>query len=230
MSYWSGSKIRDFRSPHHLGEECLVYLIREYKRSGNKQVETALIQALVRRFAKQLNDKLQGLGPELVEQAYQDVVSDLFTYILDLNSDAGDFSQVRFWVFFKARQVNVFNTYDRQIKEAQNTVPWDKVAGYDDGGEGDESEYVQPTERISPVQPEVPQITPEMWDKYREGLNSLPEPQRTAFVLRHWGNWEIESKDPTVPTLSDYFNRSPRTIYYWLEQAEQALENWRGER
>ncbi|HEX9990488.1 MAG TPA: hypothetical protein VGE45_18665 [Chloroflexia bacterium] len=222
--------VLDFNSPDYLGEECLVYLIREFKRCGNRVAETALTEALVKRFAKKVNLKLQSLGPELLEQAFHDVVSILFSYILDIDSDAGDYLQVRFWVFLRRRQITVFNDYVRQIKEVQNTVPLHRQAGNDDGGQGDDSEYAPSTSRVSAARPSAPQITPEMRIIYRDGLNSIPQPQRTAFILRYYMGMEVESTDPSVPTISDYFRKSARTIYNWLEKAEQALEKWRGER
>ncbi len=64
---------------------------------------------------------------------------------------------------------------------------------------------------------------------YREALALLDEPMRTAFVLRHYEGWPIEDRDETVPTISRYFNKTPRTIRNWMTTAEQALAAWRGE-
>ena len=50
-----------------------------------------------------------------------------------------------------------------------------------------------------------------------------------VIMVCHYGGWPIESSDPTAPSLSRYFGKSPRTIRLWLQQAERVLEDWRGE-
>jgi len=49
-----------------------------------------------------------------------------------------------------------------------------------------------------------------------------------VFVLRHYEGWPIEDKDPSVPTISRHFQRTPRTIRNWMREAENVLAAWRG--
>jgi len=64
--------------------------------------------------------------------------------------------------------------------------------------------------------------------EYHDGLNSIEEPYRTVFVLRYYHGWPTEDDDPTVPTISRYFNKTPRTIRNYLRRADDALVAWRG--
>ena len=63
----------------------------------------------------------------------------------------------------------------------------------------------------------------------KQALGTIKEPFRTAFILRYFEDWPIESNDPDQPTISKFFGKTSRTIRYWLQKAETALEKWRGE-
>lgn len=218
------ARLMDRACPGYLQEEALVYLIRAYHGRGERTVVNALSEALIRRCAKSINDRLQALGPQAVEDAFRDVIAEVFEMILDLASDRGDYLQVRFWIVVKRRTITVFGRYVRHAQVAQETVRLAALAGHDlDREDDDPSPSGSPRRTLA-----EPAITTEQLILSRDGLNALTEPHRTAFVLRYYAEWPVEDDDPAVPTISRYFDKTPRTIRNWLAKAEETLVQWRG--
>ncbi len=112
-------------------DDSLVYLIREYKGKDRNSVVNDLTRILLQRCAKFINNRLKILGQDTVEEAFHDVIQEMFTQILDLNSDRGDFLQVRFWAALKVIVISTFNRYKKRLEEAKNTVPLSSLAGYE---------------------------------------------------------------------------------------------------
>ena len=204
--------VRDVESDAYLQEECLVYLIREHHRADHRELVDQLWRALLRRSAKHINGKLQSLGRDHVDDAFGDVVTELAEEILDLEDDRGDFLQVRFWFGVRRMIYSVFDHHSRQINQSQRDLSSDKT----DVGVMSETTA-------------DPSISMEQRALYLDGLNAIPEPQRTAFSLRHFDGWQIATGDPDTPCISRYFDKTPRTIRNWLNEAEQALRAWRGD-
>jgi DNA-directed RNA polymerase specialized sigma24 family protein len=168
-----------------------------------------------------------------VEHAFHDVVEELFDQILDLESDRGDFLQVRFWPVVEKLRINAFNRYTEALNRAKDAVTWDSVAGYEQrSGEGAEmtggrhrpadSESLQKA-RLSAEQRAA------YLEAAREVLDHVDEPYKTAFVLRHYYDWPIETKKPGLPSISRYFGKTPRTINDWLKRADEMIERRKGE-
>ncbi|MXZ23467.1 MAG: sigma-70 family RNA polymerase sigma factor [Caldilineaceae bacterium SB0665_bin_21] len=211
----------DEASPNYLKEESLVYLIRYYRKVGNRQYVDDLSTYLVKRCAKSIYSWLGGLEADERDDGYSEVVEKLFTRILDLNSDRGDFLQVRFWVVLERLTVDVFNKKVNQLR-------YQSTGGYD-------------LERIDTLTQQgavvVPATSPsrsvesEAINKVllQEALDQLEEPIRSAYLLRHYAEWPIEDRDPTIRTISRRFDKTPRTIRNWLSKANEILKIWRGE-
>lgn len=212
--------LQDDQLSDYLREECLVYLIREYKRKGHEKIINDLSQILLRRCAKYLHERLHSLGPDRVEDAISDIVLELFTQILELDNDRGDFLQVRFWVVLESLVITTFGRYIKGLKESENTVPLSYEQDTDDSNNRGS---------IPPEDSALPALTVEQRLLYREGLNTLEKSHRVAFVLRHYYDWPIESNNPSQPTICRYFGKTSRTIRLWLAKAEETLERWRGE-
>lgn len=218
------AQISDDKSSEYFQEECLVYLIREFHRGGDYPVVDNLAKILIQRCKSMIYGGLRTLGLDTVDDAFSDVILDVFTDILDLESDRGDFLQVRFGVVLKRRIIGVYNRQVKRIKEVKDSISLSSVAGYDAEGIDDV--------RISTSSEDVADLSISMEQRllYQEGLSTLKDPYRTAFILRYYEGWQIDSKDSSVPTLSRFFNKTPRTIHAWLAHAEDMLECWRGER
>ncbi len=209
------SVITDQTSPEFLKEECLVYLIRHHHKEGNRQCVNGLTESLLRRCGTWIKGQLCSIrDPELESQGYADVIAMLFERILDLDSDQGDFLQVRFWVVLKSLTVQTFSDllkphpgYDGEDVDAVGQGVGLRAAS---------------TVVSSPVETEV--INESL---IREALSQLEEPIRSAYLLRHYIGLQIEDQNPAVLTISRYFDKTPRTIRNWLTKADRCLAEWR---
>jgi RNA polymerase sigma factor (sigma-70 family) len=189
---------------------------------------------LVRRCVGVINSHLWRLGGELARDGFNDVVEQLFERILDLNTDRGDFLQVRFWVVLDRLAGSAFNKQLSQYQEARKREPLTALPGYDRDDE-DGARTARPVDDAAVMSPaadealDEDELLRERRDRIRDALGRLGEPLRTVFLLRHHAGWPIEDQDPTVRTISRHFGKTPRTIRNWLNQAEEILEKWRGE-
>src|SRR6266566_2712733 len=113
------ARIADDDSPDYFQEECLVYLIREFCRRGDERLVNDLSAILIDRCKNMIYGRLQVLGQQGVEDAFNDVILDLFAPILDLSSDRGDFLQVRFGLVLQRLIIGVYNRHIRRIKTSQ---------------------------------------------------------------------------------------------------------------
>jgi hypothetical protein len=214
------ARIQDYQAADYLQEECLVYLIREYHREGQCALVDDLSAVLIERVTRIAGAKLWTLGRELAGEAFADVVAGLFPAIVDLESDAADFAQVRFRVYVERLATSDYRRYHRRVEEA---------ALFADG-EDDATVSVEDHPDLDGDAVEDAVIVRGELDEALPGLAVIDELHRTAFILRHYGRWPIEHRDPDIPTISRHFDRDPRTIRNWLKKAEQALEALRGAR
>ena len=215
-------EVRDEAAPDFLKEESLVYLIRYYRKVGNRQHVNDLSTCLVKRCAKLTYGRLGSLGADARDDGYSEVVEELFARILDLDSDRGDFLQVRFWVVLERLTVNVFRKQVNQV-ELESTGDYDQ--------ETIDSLIQQGAVVVVPTTFASRSAESEAIDKVliEAALHQLEEPLRSAYLLRHYWSWPIEDQDPSVQTISQHFGKTPRTIRNWLSRADESLEAWRGE-
>ena len=214
---------RDPAAPCYLREEALVYLLRESARHGEAAMASALCEALLARCAGYINGKLGALDPTAREDAFAEVVAALCDLMLDFETDRGDFLQVRFWVVLERLAISAFGRQVKELVRAARQAPLTALPGYADGDD-EERRIAAPMDVAA-----APNLPMDQTALYREALATLREPYRTAFVLRHYEGWPIEDADPTVPTISRYFDKTPRTIRNWMTAAEQTLAAWRGD-
>ncbi|MBK9314543.1 MAG: sigma-70 family RNA polymerase sigma factor [Acidobacteria bacterium] len=213
--------IRDFKTEGYFQEECLVYMIRRYQREERKDLVNKLTERLIQRCAKRINDRVSfSLDPVYVDDCYGEVIAVGFGQILDLDSDRGDFAQVRFWLWLDRVISNVMQRYwKRQRKDwVTDSIDCDE--------EEDEGRGLALHQKLEAV---ADKSAPPDWHFVTaEALRLLNPNERQAFLLRHYAEWEIENQNPEVMTISRYFDRSPRTIRYWLTSAEKKLQDWKG--
>lgn len=199
----------------HLQEEALVYFMRLYRGRGDDDTVNELTEILLRRCTGYIKHWASVGDVDMADDACSTVVEHLIMPILDLESDRADYCQVRFWKALKRLAITTFRQFERERDRGEVTVALGRED--DDPAPG------------ALVDLPAPALSPQQRAEYREGLLILLEPHRTAFILRHYHNWPIEDRDPTVPTISSHFNVTPRTIRNWLAEANHTLALWRGE-
>jgi DNA-directed RNA polymerase specialized sigma24 family protein len=229
------ARIRDKDSPEYLKEECLVYLIRAYQQEEDLELVNALADALLRRCARWVVGRFRAFGLERDDalMAYQELVDDMIEAIIDLDSDRGDFFQVRFWRGLRSRLLNVHDRWVRSLKREQLhdslSVPVGAVRGDEDASTESSESGVNLEERVGSGEDIA--LDAEQRIVIQEALLTIRDPRhREAFVLRHFEGWPLEADDPRDPCLSRHFDVSVKTIFNWLKTAEADLKVWRGSR
>ena len=200
-----------------LKEESIAYLLRRAAREENHVLMRRLAEVLLKRSAANIFKKIGSL--ETVRDAYNDVVAELFGRLMDVKSDRADFFQVRFWPALEALAVDVYRRHRKELKKRRSEVEL--------ANPNSDAEHPLVSRQVSE---DESAIGVDDLAACREGLSQLREPIRTAFVLHHYYDWQIESKDPKEKTISGYFDKSPRTIRMWLADALEVLNKWRGEK
>ena len=210
----------DREDPEYLRDETLVYLIREYFQTGANELVTPLSQKLLDRCAGQINRRLHGLrdDQDRWENARTDVVNELVTRLLDLDSDRADFFQVRFGRALRMLTIRVFHRYRLEKDLLNRSVRLSYLGEDEDAGE----------ERSKQEEPQDPGLPPDLKAVASDGLAAILDPRcREAFILRYYAGWPTSSKDPAVPTISEKLGVSDRTVRNWLRRAEADLRRWR---
>jgi hypothetical protein len=218
------AKQRDYTASDYLQQETLVYLVRHYCRMGNDTMVNELSAILIARCTKHIGGRLAILGADHLEDAACDVVASLFSVILDLTSDRADFFQVRFRPALDKLIIGVFRRYTHAKQQAHDQVPLSSFSGADGATDPEIAHHQRLPDALT-----MPAASLEQNLLTQEALAQLKEPHRIAFLLRYLEGWPVFSSDPSVPTISRYFKRDPRTIRLWLEEAKARLQAWQGE-
>lgn len=208
--------ISDYKLEGFFQEECLVYVIRHYHIAGNEAMVSKLFEMLMKRCTGTIY-KLLVLEKDKKEEAFREVIKHLVDNILDLENDKGDYFQVRFWSGLKRLAISEFDRQLHMIMEDQHLVSLDSMITEEDRN------LIQDTPDTS--------LSPEQISLCIDAMGTLKDRQRTVFLLRHYYGWPIESIDADCESISSYYNVDPRTVRYWLSQAEKDLQKWvKGER
>ncbi len=216
------ARIQDRRAPEYLQEEALVYLIQDAFASDQGWLFEDLWTVLLHRCGSVLYGKFRALGTEDAKDAYADAIEQLLLAIIDLEHDRGSFYQVKFWDGLTKLAVSVFR---RHWKASRRIDPMSSLLGDDSGpDEGDDEEPAEDRNILGHTR----YLSPPDHVLIVDALAHIPPHCRDAFVLRHYHNWQIESKDSAEPTISEALDKTPRTIRNWLKTAEEAVAAWRG--
>jgi DNA-directed RNA polymerase specialized sigma24 family protein len=216
-------KVRQEEEQDSLKSETLIYIFRSLRSRPEEPifpiVENEISTTLFERIARIVSPfRLHFLeDPNLADNFVEfrlNVVLKLYEKICVPGTNDADFAEVSFGQFIVGLARNEIKKYFRDKKlfskflNIEDTI--NKMVLF--------SKDVQITDSILsevPIQDRAALL--------RDALTTLPEPKRTAWVLRYAEDWPIEDKDPHVPTLSKYFKVSGRTIRNWLSDAESEL-------
>jgi RNA polymerase sigma factor (sigma-70 family) len=217
--------IRDFKAPEYIQEECVVYLIRKFMRDGDEDLVGELMNCLAVRSSTRIHSQVsKSLHREYVDDCCQDVSLEVTRRITGTASDGDDFAQVRFGLWLKRVTSNTLRRYFRNQRQ-------DRL---NDSGDDDDENSDRKIESLKdnsplPDQQVIEVETRKLHEKEAYKLLEKLDPnERNAFLLRHYAGWEIEDQNPSVMTISRYFNRTPRTIRNWLNGASEKLQKWQG--
>ncbi|MBC7795608.1 MAG: hypothetical protein H7Z37_01900 [Pyrinomonadaceae bacterium] len=206
-------EVTDKASPRFIKDECLVYFFRESFANKDDTLDS-IILALTKRIQNAISSNVRKFASkESFDDCNDEIIGELFAELCDLTSDKHDFSQVRFGMFLKRFCRKYNEKYERQRRESQITDSTDEI----DEETNATIEIAAPIKEFDTVD----------FQDAIKGLQVLPEPVRTAFILKNTRDWKIDSQNSDEMTLSKYFDKTGRTIRNWLERAENLLTEWR---
>lgn len=214
----------DRESPQFIRDECLVYLIHEAWLADDSARYSALTVQLLRRCTRSIKRSLRALGVDIgdANDVYGKIVTAMVSAILD-EDDKGDFYQVR---FRRALRFLILKVYDQYAKRQQR-AQWEDSLNAPSNGDNEAEEDGNVLEELVPrpgnIVDEVERLL-----VIREALEAIRDPRhRQVFVLYHYDDWPIETKDPLNPSISRHFGVTPRTVNNWLRAADRDLAQWR---
>lgn len=211
--------ISDFQASGYLKEEGVIYLIRRFKAEGKSELVNDLLNRFAQRIKLPIHKQISKIiHREYVEDACQDVLIEAIQKITDLSSDKADFAQVRFKLWLDKVTLNTLRPHFKNQTQDRCSESDIEV--------NESRQSVLPSTEEALIDLETHKLLLKM--AYRL-LDDLSEKERAAFLLRNFVGWEIENQDPSIMTISRYFDRSPRTISNWLRAAEDKLQRARGD-
>jgi RNA polymerase sigma factor (sigma-70 family) len=208
----------DYRSPAHIKDETLCYLIRERVRGGRHEEASAVTEVLLRRVAGTTRQRVVsgGIDERHREDCEGEIVGQLLAELYDVETDRSDFAQVRFGLYFKRLSYLVIRNF-RELQQRERQAE-SVVSAQDDRAEEIDLLDTLADERALSAEDRV---------LLRDALARLPDNLREPFLLRYFDGWQIESDSPTEPSISRRLSVTPRTVRNRLRDAEEILRRWR---
>ena len=208
----------DYKSAGHIKDETLCYLIRERVRDGRDVDANAVAEVLLRRHARTISSRVRrgGIEERHREDCAAEIVSLLLIELFDMDSDDGEFAQVRFGLHFDRLSRTVIGRFLRLQRQERQA---DSIA-LAQGGGGEEIDVLD-------TLADEHTLSAEERTLLRDALSHLPAELRAPYLLRYYDGWQIESNSPAEPSISRQLNVTPRTIRNRLRDAEASLRRWR---
>jgi RNA polymerase sigma factor (sigma-70 family) len=208
----------DYKSPAHIKDETLCYLIRERVRAGRYEAADIIVEVLLRRHVGTIRSRIGrgGVEERHREDCAGEIVSQLLTELFDTASDDSEFAQVRFGLYFERLSkvvIGKFRRLQQQERQAESVT----------FTRNDRTEEIDLLDTLA----DEHALSAEERIVMRDALAYLPADLREPFLLRYFDGWQIESDSPTEPSISRHLNVTPRTIRNRLRDAEAGLRRWR---
>ena len=186
--------------------ETLVAALRAYVRCGDevraRQVLVRVTERIVSRTQRHL-DTWGIYGRDEREDIAREILVSVIECILSVE-ERQEFWECRFWTCFDRRARTILRDAADRLQAVSIDI---------DGGMSCRSRASGPSvEEKSLV---------------ATALTAMPEPLRTAFVLKHYGAYKEESADPTEQTIASILSVTGRTVRNYLQRANRILEDWR---
>lgn len=234
-----------------VSSEALVYLLRQAARTDGSHGAgvDGLVSILMERAERMLRRHISGAFDEFQrEEICREVMDGLVDDITD-TGDRGDYAEVNFNDWLEHNRADACRKELRKAKRTERLG--DEV---DDLGEDDDTPpgtreqskdpaSAEPTPEAAaalaearekarlPHRIEASEFSPE--DQYRIASTvkqaNLEPNVLDAFLLHHYWDVPIDSKEPDKHTLRKHFGVSEKTVRNWLRRAEEAFAKLRGE-
>jgi len=234
-----------------VSSEALVYFLRHEARTGGSHGAgvDGLVSILMERAERTLRRHISDAFDEFQrEEICGEVMDGLVDDITD-TGDRGDYAEVNFNDWLAHNRDDACRKALRRAKRSERLGDEvDDLAEVDDAlpGRREEPKHpasAEPTPEAGaalaearekarlPHQIEAGEFSPE--DQYRIAAAvkqaNLDPNVLEAFLLHHYWDVPIDSKEPEKHTLRKHFGVSEKTVRNWLRRAEEAFAKLKGE-
>lgn len=214
--------------PNFLKEECLVYMIDEYRSRRDNKAVGALWEVILKRNAGRIRKRLAALGRALAEEAQNEVVHRLLEEVLD-PFERGAFLQIGFGSRLMCLTVDVFRKYEARKKNEPKHVSIENLKGHQ--SEGTDNERLYELDDASEEYSTSPETLFEETENrllLKEAIDAIPEENiREAVILRFMRGYMFHSKNPDEYTLEKHFGVPGDTVRSWIgKKAIPFLAKW----
>jgi len=213
-------KETDYEKPGYVKSECVAYLIRHSRRLGDDEALSDLAETITKRINHTIDRHISFVSPNRKQECHDEIITKIILPLVDLQTNSSDYAQINFgrWVKY-----HILDVVERYFSVSDKESRTDSLTSTEDDAEEEvpaESEEF----RVSGLRPEEYSVF------ITDALNELSENERKTYLMRYRWEWEIENKNPAIPTISRHFGVTPRTINNWLNSAERKLSEWRNQR
>ena len=197
-----------------MSEECMVHLIRNDLRTGDRRLAETLTPILLERCEATLRGSIRGFQPAAASEIREEVLGRLAVSLAGPGDEA-DFLEVRFALALKRLRIDVCR---RERRRLQGLVALDEPAGSRDEPESAAVDIAPPT----PPNQEHRMLI-------RQALATLTPEERKIVVLHKIAGVPLASAAAGA-TLVGLLGRSERTLRNRLRSAEAKLVDFRRHR
>jgi DNA-directed RNA polymerase specialized sigma24 family protein len=190
----------------YLPNECLVHLIREAKRLGDRHRMNAFVPLLLRRCVGNLRATVSDQLPA-AEELREEIIGQLLELIAIDGSERDklrlDFFEIHFDEAFQKLRIDFVRPHVSRASKERATEDIERLAGEDDSG--DEFAMQNGLAIIA------------------DHLHLLAANERTAIGLKYLEELKEHSINPNEPTIAKLMGVSERMVRNYLQSAKQKL-------
>lgn len=214
------SQVTQKSSPDFLPLECLVHVIREFRRRDDQHAMSALLPVLLRRCESILKSKVPDDYLPMAEDVREEILGEFSLLFAEDNRNGGtnelDYYECRFFHAFRTFRMPIVERA-RAEREPLVSLPAEDKSGEDP----DIDEFLA---RLSEEfrQPAT-QITHARRNELLQAIEMLPRDQAKAVLLCYFFGFSEESEDPLETTAATLCAVTGRTIRNRLGRAMNAL-------
>jgi hypothetical protein len=214
------SQVTQKSNPDFLPLECLVHLIREFRRQDDQHAMSALMPVLLRRCESILKSKVPDDYLPMAEDVREEILGEFSLLFAEDNPNWGtnelDYYECRFFHAFRTFRMPIVESA-RAEREPLVSLPAEDKSGEDP----DIDEFLS---RLSEEfrQPDT-QINHASRTELLRAIETLPRDQAKAVLLCYFFGFSEESEDPSETTAATLCGVTGRTIRNRLGRAVNAL-------
>jgi len=188
----------------YLPSECLLYLIRDAKRLGDRRRMNAFVPLLLMRCVGNLRATVSDRLPA-AEQLREEIIGQLLEWIAIDGSEEDklrlDFFEIRFDSALQKLRIDFVNAHVKRTWVEKTSEHLERLEDKDDPGD----EFETQLEMVA------------------DHLYVLTTDERTAIGLRYLEGLEVHSVDPEQRTIAKLMGVSDRMVRNYLGSAKQKL-------